>query len=461
MLSTRHSILGSSVFQRVLAASGLFVLISLAALWVLTWIITHNIISNQDDRIAEMLAYGEELFYGDSEQALIDQIAFDDGPIWSSDEIYWILEEEHQIFTFRNADGDAVAGYPDLWAATEVERFILPHPDIEEEVRARSVQLRGGGTITVGEFIPQRYYEAVNLAAFGTLAMIVIVLPLALITGFFLSRGVFNRIEGVSETAAAVARGEMTSRAPVTGRLDEFDRLSLGINQMLDRVDTLNSNIEAVSVGVAHDLKTPLANLGGRLELIRRDLQDSTAVSAHVEAAENHLSQVLRIFDAILRLGEVEAGGRRAAFVDVDLSQLVRDLGEAYAPVFEDADKTMSVDIASGVHLRGDPELLQQLLANLLENALEHSRDAAKVHLRLVRSDTISLHVADDGPGIAPPDRDRIFDRFFRADSSRTSPGNGLGLSLVRAIADLHGAQATLDPEAEGAHFSVIFQQGD
>ncbi|MEJ8561625.1 HAMP domain-containing sensor histidine kinase [Yoonia sp. GPGPB17] len=258
-----------------------------------------------------------------------------------------------------------------------------------------------------------------------------------------------------------MARGEMARRAPVTGRFDEFDRLSLGINQMLDRVDTLNSNIEAVSGGVAHDLKTPLANVAGRLELIRRDMQDSAAVAEHVEAAENYLSQVLRIFNAILRLGEVEAGGRRAAFVDVDLSQLVRDLGEAYTPVFEDADKALTVDIAPKVHLRGDPELLQQLLANLLENALEHSRDAAKVHLRLRRDDDISLHVQDDGPGIALPDQGRVFDRFFRADRSRTSPGNGLGLSLVKAIADLHDAQATVESDAKGAHFRIMFQRPD
>ncbi|MEJ8561626.1 hypothetical protein QTO30_10625 [Yoonia sp. GPGPB17] len=189
MSSTRHSILGSSVFQRVLAAAGLFVLISLAALWMLTWVTVVTITNNQEDRIAETLAYGEELFYGESEQALIDRIAVEDGVIWPSDEIYWILEEEQQVFTFRNAQGEVQAGYSDLWADAEVERFILPHPEIAEEVRAQTVQLRGGSTITVAEFIPQRHYEALSFAAFGTFAMIMIVLPLALITGFFLSRG--------------------------------------------------------------------------------------------------------------------------------------------------------------------------------------------------------------------------------------------------------------------------------
>ncbi len=458
MSSQRHSLLGSSVFQRVLAASGLFVLISLAALWIVTALTVIAIERAQAERIAETLAYGEELFYGQSETAVIEEIAEDGSEIWDNDEIYWILEEGEQILVFRNADNEAIAGYEDLWAGEELERFTLPHAELEEDVRAQAVWLRGGASIAVAEFLPQRHYDTVGFAYFGSFALILIVLPLSLITGYFLSRGVFNRIEGVSETAAAVARGEMTRRAPVTGRLDEFDRLSMGINQMLDRVDALNSNIEAVSVGVAHDLKTPLANLGGRLELIRRDLHETDGVEGHLDAAEGYLSQVLRIFDAILRLGEVEAGGRKAAFTDLNLSQLVSELGEAFAPVFEDANKTLQVSVSPDITLSGDPELLQQMIANLLENALEHSRDAAKVDIRLSDMDGVTLSVADDGPGIAPSDRERIFDRFYRADTSRNSPGNGLGLSLVKAISDLHEAEISLELNAPGAFFIIRFQ---
>ncbi len=418
---------------------------------------TSAIETAQSDRIDNSLTYGEDLFYGDSEEALIDAIAGDDGPIWSDEDIYWVLEEEQQMFVYRDADGETLAGYPELWAEEELRRFPISHPEIDGDVRARTVYLRGGGSITVGEFVPAAHYELTGFAVFGTYALILIVLPLALITGYFLSRSVFTRIEGVSQTAAAVARGEMTRRASVTGKLDEFDRLSMGINQMLDKVDTLNSNIEAVSVGVAHDLKTPLANIGGRLELIQRDLRNSNAVAEHVAAAETYLAQVLRIFDAILRLGEVEAGGRRAAFEEINLSQLATDMGEAFAPVFEDADKSLEVSIAPDCRLRGDPELLQQMVANLLENALEHSRDAATVHLRLLHSDGLVLEVEDDGPGIALPDQKKVFDRFYRADSSRSSPGNGLGLSLVKAIADLHDATITLQAGSPGAHFRVVF----
>lgn len=457
MSSTRHSILGSTVFQRVLVASALFVAISLTAVWAFTLVMLTSLKTAQTERIEDTVGYAVDLYAEGGADAVIEMVAIDEGRLWPDDEIYWVLEEEQQILTFRDAAFEAVAGYPDLWADEDIARFPVVHPQLEGDVRGRAVYFEAGDSLTVAEFVPQAHHDLYGFALFATYALILIVLPLALITGFFLSRSVFNRIEGVSQTAAAVALGEMTRRAPVSARLDEFDRLSLGINQMLDRVDTLNSNIEAVSVGVAHDLKTPLANLGGRLELIRRDMAHPDAVEDHLTTAEGYLDQVLRIFDAILRLGEVEAGGRRSAFEAVDLTQMVTDMAEAYAPVFEDANKTFEFTIGAGAHIHGDAGLLQQMISNLLENALEHSRDAAHVALRLVTDGPPVLQIEDDGPGIAGPDQHRIFDRFYRADSSRTKPGNGLGLSLVKAIADLHGAQVSLDPLAKGAAFSITF----
>ncbi|MEL6960848.1 MAG: HAMP domain-containing sensor histidine kinase [Pseudomonadota bacterium] len=246
---------------------------------------------------------------------------------------------------------------------------------------------------------------------------------------------------------------------PPYRRHDEFDRLAGNINDMLDEVETLNSNIEAVSVGVAHDLRTPLSNIGGRLELIRRDRDDPHAVEAHLDAAEAAQDQLMRVFDALLRLGEVKAGKRKAAFGHVDLSGLVRNMTDAFEPVFADADKSFTSDVTNGITLQGDAELLEQMMANLLENALEHSRDAAKVEVSLTQTELGPLlTVGDDGPGISPADRDHIFERFFRADRSRTTPGNGLGLSLVQAIADLHSAEIRLDPDASGAIFFIQFQ---
>lgn len=458
--ASQSNVLGSTVFQQTLRSCGLFVVVSLAVLWAVTWFFVRTSDQAQDAGIAESIAWAEDLYYGEGIEALVLEAIIDETEIlWSEDLIYEALEEEWQLWVLRDANYEPIAGYYGLhgdfgWQTTQLE-----HPEIDQPVRVLTVELRGGTRLSVAEFLPDDRAELLSFSQFATWALLLIVLPLALITGFALSNRVFKRIEGISQTAAAVGSGQMAQRATLSPRHDEFDRLAGNINQMLDEVEALNSNIEAVSVGVAHDLRTPLTNIGGRLELIRRDKSNPEAIETHLDAADAAQEQLMRVFDALLRLGEVKAGRRKAAFADVDFSALVQGMSEAFEPVFADADKTFQAAVAANVSLRGDRELLEQLMANLLENALEHSRDAAQVFVTL-RADegVVALTVGDDGPGISPADRDQIFDRFYRADRSRSSPGNGLGLSLVEAIADLHGAQITLDPDAKGAVFSVVFQ---
>lgn len=459
MSSARNNTLGSTVFQHTLIASGVFVLVSLALLWAIcgfrVWQIDRAIAADIDDAIL----YAEDTYYGRGVEVLIAEAIADEGDvIWSEDYLYEILEGDQLIWVLREANYDPIAGYPGLHGDEGWSLTWLDHDDLGQEVRAKKVFLRGGDTLAVALFLPEQRADMIFFGIFGTLALLLIVLPLSLITGYAVSQRVFRRIEAISATATAVGAGEMSTRAPLTGRHDEFDRLAGGINTMLDEVEALNSNIEAVSVGVAHDLRTPLTNIGGRLELIRRDQNDPAAVETHVEAAEAAQGQLMRIFDALLRLGEVKAGKRKAAFDTIDLSALLDDLTEAYAPVFTDVHKTFTPSIDPGMTIQGDRELLEQMISNLLENAVEHSRDAAKVFASLSRSnDHLELRIGDDGPGISPADRNRIFDRFFRADASRATPGNGLGLSLVHAIVEMHGATITLDPTAKGAVFNVRF----
>ena len=459
MPSTRPSVLRSAVFRRVIWACAGFVTVAMTLLWVVSGTMLFRIDAAQEARILESITYAQEVYYGRGADALIDEEIADNGVlIWDDDLIYAVLEQENQLIVLRNAAYDPVAGFPGLYADVGWHITQLDHPEIEAPVRAYLEALRGGETITIAEFVPERRFVILEFAWAITFALILIVLPLALITGYLLSRWVFRRIDGISDTAAAVALGQMTQRAPQSDDYDEFDRLACGINQMLDQVAALNANIEAVSVGVAHDLRTPLTNIGGRLELISRDRMDAAAVEDHVTAAEGYLSQLLGIFDALLRLGEVEAGKRKAAFDAVNLSDLAQGMADAYAPVFEEANKSFSAHIDPGARISGDRELLEQLVANLLENAVEHARDAAQVGLTLRRDDEKTmLIISDDGPGIAPANRARIFERFYRADASRATPGNGLGLSLVKAIADLHGAEMTLDADTPGAVFTLVF----
>lgn len=460
MSSTPLSVLRSTVFARVLRAFGLFVLVFLAVLWLVTVLWRDQIDSTEWAEISAEVAHAEEAIEEIGIAAFLADYTEPGNRIWEDDYLYEPLEEAQFIHAFRTDDDDILAGYGDLWP-DEAEAALF-HPEIGVPVRGLTFGFEGGYGV-IARFEPEGRQDLLAFAQFATFALFLVGLPLALFVGYFLSRDVFRRIDGVSAMAAAVAGGDMQRRAPETGDGDEFDRLARGINDMLDRLAQLNANIEAVSVGVAHDLKTPLANIGGRLELLDRDASDAVAVAGHVEAAQRYLAELLRVFDALLRLGEVESGRRKAAFARLDLSELVSGMAHAYAPVFEDAQKTLQTQIAPEISIEGDRELLEQMLSNLLENALEHSRDAAKVKVTLGPTHGPShdpgaqLSIGDDGPGIPPAHRHRIYERFYRADSSRSNPGSGLGLSLVKAIADLHGATVTLDEMAPGAVFTLEF----
>ena len=407
--------------------------------------------------ITEVLEYAVFLQGDEGETALTEMISWDeDRDVWTDEDIFAVLEDEETLLAYRNADEDILAGFDGLWASDVPEENTLDHPEIERPIVSQGHWFDDGSSVIVGRFVPERLFAIQSFVGIASIALITIVLPLALLTGFFLSRGVFQRLETFWQTAETVSKGSLDARAPLTGSGDEFDRLGSGINQMLDKVEALTRNVEAVSVGVAHDLKTPLANIGGRLELIRRDINDPAAVAEHVDLAEARLQGLLRIFDALLRMGEIESGRRRAAFGPVDVSALCAEMAESFAPLFEEADKTLNIVIAPNLQTEGDRDLLAQLTANLLENALEHARDAAHVHILLSRNDDkIYLEIGDDGPGIPPSAAARIFERFFRADASRSTPGNGLGLSLVKAIADLHQADISLLPDRPGAVFAM------
>lgn len=443
----------------MIASCAIFVTLSLAIIWTVGPIRIAQIEKAEVTQLQNFLRQGYDIAQAEGREGLIRVVRWqEDQDVWDDDDIFVMLEERETLFAYRDPEGDIIAGFEGLWASDEPEVTALDHPQIDHPIVTQGYWFEDGSSIVVGRFIPDRIYNIRDFLETASIALIVIVLPLSLLTGFFLSRGVFGRLDVLSTTAETVAKGRLDARAPLNGTGDEFDRLGAAINQMLDKVEALTRNVEAVSIGVAHDLKTPLANIGGRLELIRRDIADQDAIKEHVEMAEARLQSLLRIFDALLRMGEIESGQRRAAFDTVDFSTLCSDMAESFAPLFEEADKSINVVIAPNLNVDGDSDLLTQLTANLLENALEHSRDAAQVHMLLSGNNgNVYLEIGDDGPGIAPGAAERVFERFFRADASRSTPGNGLGLSLVKAIADLHQADITLLADRPGAVFAVRF----
>jgi signal transduction histidine kinase len=262
---------------------------------------------------------------------------------------------------------------------------------------------------------------------------------LAIAGGWLTSTAFLRRVERINRTAGRIIDGRLSERIDVRGSGDELDRLAERLNVMLDRVQALVESLRQVSSDIAHDLRTPLTRLRQSLE------------SGHTERALAECDQILATFSALLRIAQIEAGTRRAGFKPIDLSQLLETIAEIYAPVAEDAEHLFSAELAPGVKTIGDPELLTQMAANLVENAIKHTPPGTKISMRLEPSSKgFVLTLADDGPGIPEKDRRRVFDRFVRLEESRTTPGSGLGLSLAHAVVTLHGWMIELDDARPG-----------
>lgn len=459
MSSPRRSALtGSTVFRRTVLSG----LIGVTGLIALVWA---GFALHRAQTLGEVRASldaemeGLESVYAERGlEGLVAALSYDGRAVWDPDWLYEILEEDEFIIRVMTGDNDTLAGFEEIDPPGGKSRTFIEHEELSgHPVLAFRMPLEGGeAEVIAARFVPDRLVilQEWLVRASGLVALAVI--PISLLTGFFTSRSVVRRLNTISATAETIDEGRMDARVPLEGNGDEFDRLSVAVNDMLDRIGALTRNLEGVSVGVAHDLKTPVSNLAGRLQLLERDAGDAEAVSGHVAAAEAHISTLLRTLDALLRLGEVEAGQRRGAFAAMDLSELACDMAGSFQPLFEDADKQLDLRAAPGVSVKGDRDLLTQMISNLLENTLEHARDGANAWVGLrTEGGRALLEVGDDGPGLPANAAETVFERFVRLDSSRSTPGNGLGLSLVRAIAELHNGHARVVATEPGAVFEV------
>jgi signal transduction histidine kinase len=281
-------------------------------------------------------------------------------------------------------------------------------------------------------------------------------LLLAILGGVFFSVQFLRRIDGIAVTCNAIVAGRFNDRIALRGSDDEFDRLGTAINSMLDRIAALLDNVRQVSSDVAHDLRTPLTRLRQRLENARSKSTSLDDYAAAVAQALADTDELLGMFAALLRISQIEAGSRLAAFSGVSLSDLLQRVFDMYRPVAEDHGQTMQAEIAPGVSVRGDVELLMQMYVNLVENCIHHTPPGTRIMLALrVRDGQAVATVADNGPGIPVEERDKVFRRFYRGATSRSAPGHGLGLSLVAAIAGLHQAKIELADNAPGLQVSV------
>ncbi len=281
----------------------------------------------------------------------------------------------------------------------------------------------------------------------------------ALAGGVVLSQGFLRRVDEINRTMRAIMRGNISDRIRTGDTDDELDHLGQTLNEMLDRLQGVMDGLKQVSNDIAHDLRTPLSRLKQRLEAARVEARSVQEYEEAVTQALQDADAALSLFDALLRIAQIESGTRRANFNHLDLSSLMDRLVMTYSPVAEDMGKALVSSVHPDVHVRGDRELLTQLFVNLIENALRHTPNGATVSLSLKQGEQGPIaEVGDNGPGIPESERESVFKRFYRLESSRSTPGMGLGLPLVAAIAELHHARLELVDNKPGLRVILRFR---
>lgn len=320
----------------------------------------------------------------------------------------------------------------------------------------RAYVLPGGFQLLVGRDVTARA-ELRRLLRDGLLWAMGIMVALGVL-GAVVVRSMFRRmIQDISNTTRAISRGDLSRRVNISGNGDEFDELADNINDMLDRIARLMDGVRQVSNSIAHDLRTPITRARARLEDAFLHAEEAEDLRAAIERAMFDLDAIIAVFQALLRIAEIEAGSRRAAFAEFDLAPLLLEIDELYHDVAEERGLQLETHIAGPLPFWGDRELMQQAITNLLDNALKFSPPGAAITFSARLEDIlIIISVADRGPGISAEDRERATERFYRAESARNTPGSGLGLALVVAVAQVHNGTLRLLDNHPGLRAVIV-----
>ena len=322
--------------------------------------------------------------------------------------------------------------------------------------------LPGGYHLLVGRDLGF-YLPLERQFAWGLTAAVTFLFVVGVAGAILIRRQVLARVQGMRTTVSAIMAGDLRRRLPASGAGDELDTLSQTINGMLDHIERLIHGISDVSNSIAHDLRTPLAELRSRLEELTLTRPEPAATFAEIEAAVADVDRVMRIFAALLRLAELDTGTRRSGFVQVDAARVAAEVVEFYEPAAEQKGVAFSFQAGSVAPVSGDPVLLAQALSNLIDNSLKCVPERGAIQVRVDKRDdgSVAIEVADNGPGIAAADRSKATERFFRGDASRGTPGVGLGLSIVDAVAKLHGGVLELLDNHPGLRAQMVLPVTD
>jgi signal transduction histidine kinase len=361
-------------------------------------------------------------------------------------------------YLLQNSAGEVLAGN---MRGLDPKQGIREWADGPRSETPRGSTVRGKGVVVKGDYLfvgwsTHQLHEMEEMVTRSFVWGLTASVAFALFGGVLAGRRIMRRIEAVSETTRDIVAGDLTRRVVSSTTGDEFDHLSASINSMLDRIQSLMGGLQQVTTDIAHDLRTPLSRLRQRVESAQRPDVSAAQLREAIAGTVEEIDGILGIFGALLRIAQIESGARRAGFATVDLTELLGTVAELYRSSAEEKRQLFLLSVPDNLQVRGDRELLLQLFANLVENAIKHSPPESTITLSAsAEAGRACIVVADNGPGIPEHLRAKVLQRFFRLESSRTTPGSGLGLSLAHAVVKLHEASWVLSDNGPGLKVTV------
>ncbi len=445
---------GTSAFRLTLLYTGVFSVSVFVLLSFIYWS-TVAVIERQTAETIELEIRGlAEQYRQQGVTRLVQVIGERSGEMGDRNNVYLLTDGNLERLAGNVRNWPAGANASGQWVSLGLQRRederIVPH-----EIRARTFTLPDGHRLLVGRdmYEKTKFRNTVVETLAWSLAATVV---LGLIGGLFVSRRMLRRVDQVTHTAQGIMQGDLSRRMRKSGSDDEFDRLAESLNAMLDQIERLMTGMRWATESIAHDLRSPLTRLRTRIELA---LREAPAAGQDREALADALAQTdaaLALFDSLLKIATAEAGVAPSELTCLDLAGLARDAAELYEPVAEDKGIALEIDISGAARVRGQAQLLAQAVANLLDNAVKYTPSGGRITVSIENDEhKVVLTVADSGPGIPEADRERVLERFVRLEPSRRGPGTGLGLSLVAAVAKLHGATLRLDDNNPGLRVSL------
>lgn len=434
----------SSIAAKLVLSYGLLALFTVATISTVFYfgtigVIDHNVdndIRGQGARLAPRL-----------QSEGVDSLAAD-----VTRQLYDGIDSDREIYLVIAADGRRLAGNLTAWSSSvPLSRIVnadVVRNGIPTRARLLAYPLPGGGFYVIGDDL--RELGAMQSLVWRALAVgAVLAVVMTIVGAFLFRRQISGRISDIRTTARSIAAGDLSQRIPTVSK-DEFGLLNQDINDMLDRIENLMSSVRNVSNAIAHDLRTPLTRMRNKLDLAIRRADTVDAYRATSMAAIADIDDIIRLFEGLLQIAEAEAGVGTSGFASLDLGVIAADIAEMYENTADELAIRVTLD-TSRAKVRGDRNLVATAIASLLENAIKYGSDGGRIDISVSSQGShATISVRDYGAGIPAPELHRVTERFYRLDKSRSAPGNGLGLSIVSAIAKLHRGTLDLGDAAPG-----------